>query len=141
MLAEFLALSTMTLATSGADGAPHAAPVYFAAGERMRLYFFSDADSQHSRDLAENPRAAAAIYPECRGWQDIRGLQLRGEARRVEPGTEWQAAWARYAARFPFVRRLKAAVAASTLYVFEPRWARLSDNRRGFGYKEEWDLP
>ncbi|MCI0521928.1 MAG: pyridoxamine 5'-phosphate oxidase family protein [Chloroflexi bacterium] len=140
MLAEFLALSTMTLATSGADGAPHAAPVYFAAGEGMRLYFFSDIASQHSRDLAYNPHAAVAIYPECRGWQEIRGLQLRGAARAVADAAERRAAWRIYRAKFPFVRGLQAAVTASQLYLFTPRWARLTDNRRGFGFKEEWEL-
>jgi hypothetical protein len=34
---DLLALATMTLATTGATGEPHAAPVYFVADERMRL--------------------------------------------------------------------------------------------------------
>lgn len=142
-LTGLLSLSTMTLATCRPEANPHAAPVYFAAGHGYppALYFFSDPESQHGRDLSQNPNAAAACYPECRGWQDIRGLQMRGEARLVERGTEWDAAWACYTAKFPFVNKLKAIVARNALYVFKPSWIRLVDNRQSFGFKQEWTFP
>jgi uncharacterized protein YhbP (UPF0306 family) len=135
---DLLELSTLTLSTVGLGGEPHAAPVYFVADKAVRLYFFSDAGSRHSQDAERDRRAAAAIYPECRDWQDIRGLQLRGEVRAVEPGPEWEAAWEIYTAKFPFVSELKAVVARNNLFVFEPNWIRLIDNRQGFGFKEEW---
>jgi hypothetical protein len=144
---DLLALSTLTLATCGPDGEPHAAAVYFAAnlpnppGAPLQLFFFSDPDSQHSQDVSAHPQVAAACYPECQGWQDIHGLQLRGRVRRVPPGPEWEAAWKCYTAKFPFVRTLKAIVARNTLDVFAPHWIRLVDNRRGFGFKQEWTFP
>jgi len=138
---DLLLLSAMTLATSGADGSPHAASVYFAADQVLHLYFFSAPDSLHSRHLAENPHAAGAIYPECHDWRDIRGLQLHGEVHPVPPGPEWDAAWELYAAKFPFVAELRAAVEGNVLYAFTPGWVRLVDNSRGFGFKQEWDLP
>lgn len=128
----------MTLATCSREGGPHAAPVYFAAGEGLRLYFFSEPDSQHGQDLEHDPQAAAALFPETTGWQDIRGLQLRGLARTVPLGAEWEAAWGLYLEKFPFVSELKKVVARNTLYAFIPHWARLLDNRRGFGFKQEW---
>lgn len=131
----------MTLATSDPEGNPHAAPVYFVHDDEMRLYFFSEANSQHSRNITQNPKVAAAIYPECEGWRDIKGLQLRGELCLVESTQEWDSAWARYQVKFPFVRSLKAVVARNQLYVFIPSWIRLVDNSQGFGYKEEWNLP
>jgi 4-hydroxy-3-polyprenylbenzoate decarboxylase len=134
---EILALPALTLATSDTDGTPHAAPVYFAADAGGRLYFFSDPDSQHARNLLANPRAAAAIHPLVSGWQAIRGLQLRGSVRPIPPGPEWDAAWDCYLAKFPFVEQLKESVTRSTLYAFEPDWVRWMDNRKGFGYKEE----
>ena len=69
-------ISTLTLATVNPEGVPHAAPVYFVSDEAFHLYFFSDSDSHHSQDILENPHTAAAIYPECEDWRDIRGLQL-----------------------------------------------------------------
>jgi len=140
-VSELLRLATMTLATTGAEGEAHAAAVYFAAGADLTLFFFSAAESQHSQDLKGRPQAAAAIYPEVSGWQAIRGLQLRGQVALVPHGADWQAAWELYAGKFPFVKGLKSIVASNELYAFIPHWLRLVNNRRGFGFKQEWDLP
>jgi 4-hydroxy-3-polyprenylbenzoate decarboxylase len=135
---DLLALPLVTLATVGADGAPHAASVYFAAGEDHRLYFFSSPASQHGRDLAANPAVALTLSPVVEGWRDIYGLQMRGEAQLVPAGPEWERAYQLYLARFPFSARFKEELARNTLYVFTPQWLRLVDNWRGFGFKEEW---
>jgi uncharacterized protein YhbP (UPF0306 family) len=136
---EVWSLPAMTLATVSADGMPHAAPVYFAADEaRQNLYFFSAAASQHSQDLLANTRAAAAIHPLVEGWQEIRGLQLRGAVRPIAPGEEWERAWSCYLVKFPFAGDLKEMVAQNTLYTLQPDWVRWIDNRHGFGHKEEW---
>lgn len=136
---EFFALPAMSLATQGLDGQPHAATVYFAADDtRRNLYFFSDPASQHSLDLATNPRAALTIEPPLDDWRAIRGLQLRGTVQAVAPGPAWEQGWQVYLARFPFVKDMREIIARNTLYTFRPDWIRRIDNRRGFGYKEEW---
>lgn len=139
--ADLLALPAMTLSTSGADGEPHAAPLYFAAdpqgGRLPTLYFFSSPQSQHAQDASQNPRAAAAIYPIVSDYREIRGLQLRGTLSVVPAGEAWQRAWLLYRQKFPFVVGLEREVAGSTLFAFTPSWIRLVDNRRGLGYKEE----
>lgn len=132
--------TTMTLATCSMQGEPHAAAVYFASDERLRLFFFSDPKSQHVRDGMENPQAAVAIHPECSDWRDIHGLQLRGRVERVAAPEAWRAAWEIYTAKFPFVAGLKAIVSRNALFVFIPKWIRLVDNRRRFGHKEEFHL-
>jgi uncharacterized protein YhbP (UPF0306 family) len=137
--AGLLALSTMTLATVGPDGEPHAAAVYFAADDCHRLYFFSDPESRHIQDIARDGRAAATLFPECFDWPEIRGLQLRGVVRRVEHESESEHAWEAYAAKFPFVTELRPVISTNQLYVFSPNWTRLLDNRRGFGFQQEWD--
>jgi uncharacterized protein YhbP (UPF0306 family) len=139
LLEYLIQLTALTLATAGAGGEPHAAPVYFAADRELTLYFFSDPGSRHGRDLAENPQAAAAFYPECETWQEIRGVQLHGEVQPVPSGPAWEAAWAIYSAKFPFVVEMREIVARNQLYAFRPHWIRLIDNRRGFGFKEEWE--
>lgn len=129
----------MTLATVGSDGLPHTAAVYFAADEAQEnLYFFSAADSQHSLDITSNPKAAADIHPLTNDWREIRGLQLRGEVFPVPAGDSWNAGWQCYLKKFPFVQELKAELERSILYTFRPTWIRTIDNRRGFGFKEEW---
>lgn len=141
LMAELFALPVMSLATTGAGGEPHAAAVYFASDAANRLYFFSETTSQHARDLEATPQAAVTIQPLVSTYREIRGLQLRGRVRPVPLGPEWDAAFALYQAKFPFVHELKEEVAQNQLYVFTPAWMRLLDNRRGFGYKEEKDLP
>ena len=147
LLTELLSLSSMTLATTGLTGQPHAAPVYFAAhptrtGDEaipsLSFFFFSDPQSQHGKDLAQDRRAAAAIYPECQDWQEIRGLQMRGQVLELKDESQWERAWKIYQQKFPFVAGMKEIVARNRLYAFIPDWLRLVDNRRGFGFKQEW---
>ena len=57
---------------------------------------------------------------------------------RIEPGPAWEAAWAAYVRKFPFVAELRALIDASWLLALRPTWIRLIDNRRGFGFKREW---
>ncbi len=136
-----LSVSTMALATTGKNGETHAAPVYFVADENIRLYFFSDPESRHGKDIAHRPAAAVAFYPECYSWEDIRGVQMRGDVNLVERGPEWERAWKLYQSKFPFVSSLKVIVARNAMYVFATHWIRLVDNQQGFGFKQEWTLP
>ena len=146
---ELLQLSTLTLATVGLDGLPHTAPVYFVAvgndlpesRNALQLDFFSDPASQHAQDLAHRPEASVAIYPEGNTWQDIRGLQMQGTVQIVPPGVQWELAWAKYQDKFRYASAFGEVVKVNTLFAFQPRWIRMLDNRRGFGFKEEWTLP
>jgi hypothetical protein len=137
-ITEFLLISTLTIATSDQGGEPHAAAVYFVADQALNIFFFSDPLSQHAQDVVQRPQAAIVIYPDCQDWQEIRGLQMRGEVRPIDPGVEWESAWLNYINKFPFVSALRELVARNQLYAFSPDWIRLVDNRRGFGFKQEW---
>jgi uncharacterized protein len=131
--------TTMVLATRMPDGSPRATPVFFATEGNLRLIFLSDPDSVHSRNLSASPHASAAAYPEEGDWRKLRGIQMTGQARALD-GAEAEAARRTYARRFPFVAELAAAMAASRIYAFTPSWVRLMDNRRGFGFQQEWSL-
>lgn len=140
-IGDLLQVTTMALATTGEDGEPHSASVFFAADEQLNLHFFSDPDSQHGMDVARDPRAAVSFYAESQRWQDIRGIQMRGVVLPTPPGPGWERAWEIYAAKFPFVTGLEHVVARNQFYAFVPHWIRLVDNRQGFGYKVEWLRP
>src|SRR3989304_4589864 len=92
--------------------------------------------TRHSLNLAHASRAAAAVYGESWDWGEIAGVQLEGRVRVVSQ-EEGEEGWAVYVAKFPFVGQFKGEVVRPTFYRFEPRWARLIDNRLGFGHKEE----
>ena len=89
---------------------PHAASVYFVADEHLSLYFLSATSSQHVQDLALNPLAALTIEPLVARWQEIRGLQLRGKVSQIPNGFQSLASWARYLAKFPYVKILNRSV-------------------------------
>jgi uncharacterized protein YhbP (UPF0306 family) len=149
---DLLEHTTMTLATSSLEGNPHAAPVYFVAlpvlaedakesnHAPFQFYFFSEVDSQHSRDIDQRGIAAGAIHAESQDWREIRGLQMVGKVRLIPKGPAWQSAWEGYKHKFPFVSALKLIVARNALYVLTPTWMRLVDNRIRFGFKQEWSF-
>ena len=52
----------MTLATASVDGKPWNSPVYTAHDENFNFYWISWRENQHSKNLAENPRAFIVIF-------------------------------------------------------------------------------
>lgn len=150
---DILALSTLTLTTASREGFAHAAPVYFEALQPpvvvrpagdiapFHLYFFSEPDSRHCRDIASSGWLAGAIYLDTQDWREIRGLQVRGKVRLMSEEPEWEAVFQAYQQKFPFVRAIQEEVAQNELYGFTPTWIRLVDNRPGFGFKQEWSYP
>ena len=52
----------MVLATADADGVPWASPVWFATEDGRVLYWISDPDARHSRNIAARPEIAIVIF-------------------------------------------------------------------------------
>lgn len=135
------AQSTLSLATVNAGGQPEAAPLFYVSDEALKLYWLSSEKSRHSVNLLARPRAAATIYPAVWGWQEIRGLQIEGEAAVVTHPAVRDAVLARYRRKFTLPPAFDAQIAASALYALRPRWIRWLDNGVRFGYKAEITLP
>jgi uncharacterized protein YhbP (UPF0306 family) len=139
--------TTATLATVGEDG-PWAATVFFASDPTLNLYFVSDRQTRHGRDIAVHPRVAVAINADCRAWAEIRGLQITGRVEMLD-GARRAAGFEHYLAKFHDLRALLEAPMGvdeetiakrfrmADLYRVRPDWIRLIDNSRGFGYREE----
>ncbi len=64
---------------------------------------------------------------------------MHGVARIIEQGACWEKGWELYQDKFPFASSLKEIVARNTLYGFLPSWLRMVDNRKGFGFRKEWE--
>jgi pyridoxamine 5'-phosphate oxidase len=72
--------NAMALATAGAGGAPDVRMVLLHRADERGFVFFTNYESDKGRDLAANPRAAAAFY-----WPRLhRQVRLRGP---VAPAT------------------------------------------------------
>lgn len=128
---------TMVLAVGIGSGA-HSAPLYFVRGEGLALYWLSSPGSLHSQEIARAGAAAAAVFRPSKKWTELRGVQLRGQAAAVRKN---RAIIEKYKAKFRLGGELDAVIRRSRLYRLEPRWMRLIDNRRGFGWNMEWEFP
>jgi len=140
-------LTTMTLACC-AEEKPWASAVFYVR-HGFDLYFFSSLESHHSRSFARNPRAAAAIHGDYRGWKEIKGLQMEGRVERVKGAVAKARATAIYLKRYPFAKeflsdpfglspKVVTKMAKIGLHVFRPELIRYVDNEAGFGTR--WEL-
>jgi uncharacterized protein YhbP (UPF0306 family) len=135
---EFLSSqSTLTLATLGDDGRPMAASLFFVSDDDLCLYWVSGPASRHSHNVRQRADVAVTVHNQTWSWMEIMGVQMEGRVSVIPAGDEWHAVWERYLAKFPFVREFEAEVSRSNFYRFTPRWARLINNKAGFGHKDE----
>jgi flavin prenyltransferase len=140
--------TTLTLATTNADGSAHSCDVFYAQGGDSSLYLLSDPKTQHIQNILRSPRFSATVHAASRGWENIRGAQMVGVAERVSDAAERIRAFGFYVNKYPFVRqwlgspddlgRAIKMIGTVDLYKLRPRWWRWIDNTQGFGYKEEW---
>lgn len=137
--------NVMTLATAGPEGVWAAAVFYVNDG--FNLYFLSAPTSRHSLNLEAHPGVAAAIHEDYRDWRKIKGVQLEGQARRIE-GAEQATAALRYGSKFPVVGNLAQApveivqaMSRIVWYRLTPRRLYFIDNSLGLGHRDEVRLP
>jgi len=129
--------TTLSLATSGDDGQPCVAPLFYLVDESLSLYWLSSPNSIHSRNLLRAPRAAATVYRAAQSWREIRGVQLRGPVSIVVEPARRAAITKSYCERFKLGRVLRMAVRHSVLNVLQPEFFRYIDNSLGFKSKFE----
>lgn len=138
-----LALADASTAAQLASPAPYPTPLFYALAEPRAissvaapaLIFASDPSSHHGRLLGEGPTpAAAAVYLESETVGVLRGAQLRGLVVREEGLAAEAAALARarYLDRHPPAAPMLAA-GRHRIYALFVTWAKLTDNRLGFG--------
>jgi len=135
----------VSLATTDAEGAPHAACVMYALNG-LELLWTSDPGSRHSQHIEARPRVTATVAPDYEDFRAIRGLQVFGSARRLS-GSAALAAAARMVSRYGFLATLqsgppalRAAFESAGFYCLSPARITLIDNTRGFGHKETLEL-
>jgi uncharacterized protein YhbP (UPF0306 family) len=131
--------STCVLSSSGAAGALHAAPLFYLPVENLDLFWLSSMSSRHSEDVAGHTDASVAIFAPTFAWKEIVGVQMEGTCSVVE-GTERKPLLNAYSERFHLGTVFSIAIQQSTLYRFQPRWVRYTNNRKYFGYRIEINL-
>lgn len=139
LLELLLERSVLCLASTSRAG-PWCAPLFFAPIDGGRaLAFVSDPGSRHCRELAADPRAAAAVHLETAVTREIRGVQLVGRVEALEGAAERRAR-AAFLRRHPHAERFLSQRPHERFFAFAITRAKVTDNRRGFGFKAEFDL-
>lgn len=137
--------NVMTLSTFGPEGLWAAAVFYVNDG--FTLYYLSASTSRHSINIEAHSGIAATVQEDYDDWPDIKGVQLEGDAFRVEG---WQKAQAikLYGMKFPIVGNLSRAPQEIVKafrkidwYKVEPSRLYFIDNSRGFGHRDQIHLP
>ena len=134
----------LALATTTTDGLPYATPLFYAVaslppGDAPILVFASRADTCHGQAIGDGPSAVAgAVYLETEELGVLRGVQLRGDVAvcntlRAEHHAELRRAYLdRHPAAAPRIGP------RDQLYALAIGWAKLTDNRLGFGVRRTW---
>ena len=119
------ASSLCAIATRTRRGGAYVNTAYFARSPEFDLFWLSDPQAEHSRNLRANPTVAVAVYDSTQSWgESDRGIQLFGSARLLN-GSEAQGPERSYAARFPEYR--PGELSAYRVYRFRPRRMKLFD--------------
>lgn len=133
----------MTLATQGTEG-PWAAAVFYV-NDSADLYFLSAPTARHARNIETDSRVAATVNEDYSNWQEIQGIQLEGEAVRLNVPDSVRAA-ALFAKKFAFTvpDRMDGAIAAAmnkvAWYRLRPSKLYFIDNSRGLGFREQFEV-
>ncbi|TMD11835.1 MAG: pyridoxamine 5'-phosphate oxidase family protein [Chloroflexi bacterium] len=117
------ASSLCSLATVSPGGRAHINHMYFAWNDRFDVFWISDRDSTHSRNVVRNSSAAVTIYASNQIWgKPDRGIQLLGTAHESTSRDSRNA----YARRF---RDFDPEENDLPYYRFRPRAVKLFDER------------
>lgn len=122
----------MTLATSAGEK-PYCANLFYAYDAAENCFVVTtDGATRHGAEAERNPYVAGSIVLETRIVGRVQGLQFEGTMLRPEAQC-LAAARACYLKRFPY-----AAAMELQLWIIAPDFAKLTDNRLGFGKKLVW---
>ena len=128
----------LTLAVDG----PYAAALFYAVDDELNFYVVTDPATRHGLAISQKGRVAGTIQRDRQRWQEIRGVQFTGQCVRLT-GTQRVAGWALFMKRFALagIDELAPVFAKVEIWKITPDWMCLTDNRQGFGHKDEWTRP
>lgn len=122
----------LTLATS-TDNIPYCANCFYVYLEDENMFVFtSDNDTKHVQDVLQNSYVGGSVVLETSIIGKIQGIQFNGKMY-LPKGDLKKKAKKTYIKRYPFAVLMK-----TQLWVVEPDFIKLTDNRLGFGKKLIW---
>ena len=124
----------LTLATTK-NNTPWVAHCFYAFLEKeMCLVFTTDSDTEHGKQMLENPNVSVGIVWETKVIGQIRGMQCTGNIKKPNSSEiTSSAAKIAYLKRFPYAALMK-----TQLWIIQIEEIKYTDNRLGFGKKLKW---
>ncbi len=123
----------MTLATCSGEQ-PYCANLFYAFDQETNSFFFTtNVETRHGAEALENSQVAASIVLETEVVGIIQGLQIVARAYRPSD-QELKRAKKLYLKRFPY-----AVLMDLEMWVMEVQFAKLTNNKLGFGKKLIWN--
>lgn len=119
--------------------------MYYASDDKLNIYWLSKLDTRHSRELAANPKASAAIPLDADPSTPNVGLQVQGIAGYVGDPAEIEAAVRLYAKKFgnseQFIQNIISGKDEHKLYKLQPSYIVLLDEKSSpDNPRQEWRL-
>lgn len=115
----------------------HSVPLFFAVWDRG-LTWVSDPSTDHSTDLAVDPRAAASIAPSAPPLLGFEGIQLRGA---LDLDVDQHTLKEAFLERFPGARGEVEAATHHRFSLLRPTWIRFIRRSEGKIERTEWSEP
>lgn len=123
----------LTLATA-VKGQPYCCNLFYAFDQDSSSFVFTSSTStRHGSEALENSHVAASIVLETKIVGKIEGLQITGRIYRPE-GEQLKSAKRLYLKKYPY-----AMVMDLELWILDVDFAKLTDNKLGFGKKIIWN--
>jgi uncharacterized protein YhbP (UPF0306 family) len=121
---------TLTLATAGSGGRPHAATLVYV-NEGPLLYIWVRQSAVTAAEIDSNPEVAFAIDEYSQDWRQTKGVQGTGRCAPITDGEELASVAERFGTKFPDLR--PGATSAVTFFRITPTDLQFIDNTRGEG--------
>lgn len=122
----------LSLCCGTADDLWCASCFYVFAPQQMALWIMTEGDTRHGELMQQQARVAGTVSAQIKTVLLIKGVQYRGEIRRLTGEDEVQAREA-YCQRFPVARTVSA-----PLWEIRLDEVKMVDNALGFGKKLLW---
>lgn len=123
----------LTLATC-VDNNPWCANCFYVYLEDENCFVFtSDDATKHVQDVEVNSKVAGTVVLETNTVGKIQGIQFRGTMKIPSEKLAGKVKKA-YLKKFPFAVLMK-----TSLWVLQPNFIKMTDNRLGFGKKLIWE--
>ncbi len=123
----------LTLATS-VGNKPYVSNCFYIYLEDENMFVCtSDKTTKHIKDVEQNKFVGASIILETKQIGKIQGLQINGIMIEAKDDLLWKCK-KRYLLKYPY-----AVLKLTTMWTIEINFAKLTDNRLGFGKKLIWE--